>query len=133
MGKLLILFITLFSFNIKPALSSWVPLNKGTGSVVQSYIDFENVWRTKDHVYYWSLFDYTEPEYRTGMLSMKTYSRANCLTFKYEILILLTYKEPMARGKSNKDELKEEWAYPQKTSLLASNLQSLCFITNIIK
>jgi len=39
----------------------------------------------------------------------------------------------MARGKSNKDELKEEWAYPQKTSLLASNLQSLCFITNIIK
>ena len=33
MGKLLILFITLFSFIIKSALSSWVPLKKGTGSI----------------------------------------------------------------------------------------------------
>ena len=57
-------------------------LDEGTESV-QSYIDFNNVWNSDNYIYYWSLFDYLEPEYGTGMRSMRTYTRADYLSFKY--------------------------------------------------
>ena len=134
MGKLLILLITLFSFNIIPALASWHPLKKGGyDGNVQSYIDFDNVWRDNEYIYYWTLLDYTEPEHETDTLSMKLYNRADCLSFKYEILILLNYKKPMAQGESQRDKLKGGWYYPKNKSLLGRNLQSLCIITNIVK
>ena len=126
-----ITFLILLNFINTPSNASWTPLDEGTESV-QSYIDFENVWRSDNYIYYWSLFDYLEPEYGTGMRSMRTYSRGDCLSFKYEILIALSYQKPMAKGKSRKLPVPEEWTYPKTSSLLGKNLNSLCFMTNII-
>ena len=134
MGKLIILLITIFPFYKMPALASWQPLKKGgDDGNVQSYIDFDNVWKDNGYIYYWTLLDYSKPEYETDTLSMKLYNRADCLSFKYEILVLLNYKKPMAQGKGQKDALKGGWYYPKKKSLLGRNLQSLCIITNIVK
>ena len=127
-----ITFLILLNFINTPSNASWTALDEGTESV-QSYIDFENVWRSDNYIYYWSLFNYLEPEYGTGMRSMRTYSRGDCLYFKYEILIALSYQKPMAKGKSRRLPVPEEWTYPKTSSLLGRNLNSLCIITNIIK
>ena len=130
--KNLIAFLFLVTFINTNLNASWIALDEGTESV-QSYIDFENVWRSDNYIYYWSLFDYLEPEYGTGMKSMKTYSRADCLSFKYEILVALSYQKPMAKGKSRRLPVPEEWTYPKKSTLLGRNLSTLCIITNIIR
>ena len=127
-----IAFFIFLNFINTPSNASWTTLDEGTESV-QSHIDFENVWRSDNYIYYWSLFDYLEPEYGTGMKSMKTYSRADCLSFKYEILVALSYQKPMAKGKSRRLSVPEEWTYPKKSTLLGKNLNSLCIITNIIR
>lgn len=130
--KNLIAFLFLVTFINTNLNASWTALDEGTESV-QSYIDFENVWRSDNYIYYWSLFDYLEPEYGTGMRSMRTYNRGDCLSFKYEILVALSYQKPMAKGKSRRLPVPEEWIYPKKSTLLGRNLNSLCIITNIIR
>jgi len=124
-------FLFLLIFINAPSNASWIALDKGTENV-QSYIDYDNIWRSGDYLYYWSLFDYLEPEYGTGMRSMKTYSKGDCLSFKYEILVALSYQKPMAKGKSRRLPVPEEWTYPKTSTLLGRNLNSLCFMTNII-
>ena len=121
--------VTFINTNVN---ASWTALDEGTESV-QSYIDFENVWRSENYIYYWSLFDYMEPEYGTGIRSMRTYSRGDCLSFKYEILVALSYQKPMAQGKSIKLPIPGEWTYPKTSTLLGRHLNSLCIITNIIR
>ena len=130
--KNLIAFLFLVAFINTPSNASWTALDEGTESV-QSHIDFENVWRSDNYIYYWSLFDYLEPEYGTGMRSMRTYTRADCLSFKYEILVALSYQKPMAKGKSRRLTVPEEWTYPKTSTLLGKNLNSLCIIINIIR
>ena len=89
------------------------------------YVDFERIRKHDGYVYFWHLIDYLNPI--ASDLSAKVYNQGDCNLFRFKILSLLYYEEPMGRGSSLSDNsFDENWRYPPPTSSAESILKSVC-------
>ena len=92
----------------------------------KTYVDFDRIRKVKGLVYFWRIRDYLEPS-STGMLSTKTYYKADCETMRSMFLSISAYKLPMAEGAADSTFTPEpEWRYAQPDSVGEAILEAVC-------
>ena len=126
MNRLLILPVVLLSLLVgTPAWGEWTKVSTNVDGITYS-VDFDRIKHHVGHVYYWELHDLIKPVLGRFFLQ-KIYKQVECNLFRFKILSLLYYEEPMGRGSSLSDNsFDENWRYPPPTSSAESILKSVC-------
>lgn len=90
------------------------------------YIDFERIRKHGGFVYFWSLDDLPQPT-ANGMLSQKTYIKGDCKVFRFQLLSVSWYKEPMLGGTDKTFTYNDDqWDYPFPDSVMEEKLKQVC-------
>ena len=79
-----------------PSYAEWKYLLKTSIGAVH-YIDFDNLKREGDYVYFWSLRDYANMN-KWGDLSSKKYLKIDCKNFKFKFLSDSYHNRQMGEG-----------------------------------
>ena len=125
MKKLLLMFALLFSAAISssPVRAEWTwVVENAEGST--HYIDLERIRKHDGYVYYWTLWDYSEPI--KGIWSSKVYQQADCKLFSLKILSLSAHTEPMGKGTADTvNNPDPDWQYPLPPNSRAETILKL--------
>jgi len=113
---------TMFFPSISFAEWTWVTMS-GTGTMF--YVDFDRIRKNSGYVYFWILLNYEKPS-ETGVLSIKTYKKADCGSFRYKILDGSFHSEPMGRGTGETMNVPDEWDYPPPNSTFETVMEKVC-------
>ena len=104
--------------------AEWTWVASASGNKV--YVDFDRIRKVNGLVYHWRITDSLEP-LSTGILSTKSYYKADCETMRAMELSLSVYKLPMAEGNAELTHTPDpEWQYAQPDSVLEAVLEAVC-------
>ena len=107
--------------------AEWTEVGTSEGNHVAAvYVDFENIRKHGEYVYFWELYDLLKPT-KHGLFSAKTYYEGDCQLFRFKTLSFVSHKQPMGRdvGASFSPE-NPEWEYPPPGTTGAMTLKSVC-------
>ena len=105
--------------------AEWTLLGEATNGT-RVYVDFDRIRKVKGLVYYWAIIDYLEPP-TTGMMSDKSYYKADCETMRSMTLSLSAYKLPMAEGAAEITFTPDpEWRSAPPDSVMEITLEAVC-------
>ena len=130
MKKILIIFIFITSLIISSiSFADWEKVGRNIEGD-QYFINFIEVRKHGEYVYYWELTNYIEPSSQ-GDLSHKMYIKAYCNLFRKKWLSSSFHKEPMGKGSGNiidpsKHGKFGSWAYDPPNSIGYTVLKSVC-------
>ena len=126
MKKLLLIFALLFSaaMSSSPVRAEWTKVSENAGGTL--YVDLERIRKHDGYVYYWTLWDYSEPI--KGIWSSKVYQQADCKLFSLKILSLSAHTEPMGKGTADTvNNPDPDWQYPLPPNSRAETiLKTVC-------
>jgi len=89
------------------------------------YVDFERMRKHGGYVYFWSLTDNLKPT-KHEVLSVKVFRQGDCRLFRYKVLSVSFYKEPMGGGNGNPFTPPDKWEYAPPDSVSEDTLNSVC-------
>ena len=90
------------------------------------YVEFENIRKHGEYVYFWFLIDYLKPT-PFGKLSIKMYRQSDCKLFRFRTLSRVFHNQPMGRGAGDSQNPEEpEWLYPPPHSESRFILETVC-------
>jgi len=122
-----LIFTLLFSTLVfsSPSYAGWTEVSKNVkGNTF--YVDFDRIRKHGGYVYFWELGDYLMKPLE-GYLSSNTYKQGDCKLFRFKILSISMYTEPMSRGTpSISFEPNKGWKYPPPNSPARSILKKVC-------
>ena len=128
MRKILIL-ITFISSLIgsSVAYAKWTKVAEDAVEDGSYYVDLERIKRHEGKVYYWQLSDFSKPT-KTGMISYKVYTEAECGLLRRRWLNFTTYKGRMGSGKvsSRSTTPQKDWTYPAPDTNDEAILKAVC-------
>ena len=113
----------------KPSFAEWMRAASSKGNVF--YVDTK-IRKHDGHIYFWELADYLKPS-KTGVLSSKTYSEADCEKFRRRRLQDSYHTEPMGRGSSKwggGPVPDDPWSTPSLGSVSEGVLEKACELAN---
>ena len=119
----LLLFSLILSFN---SYSEWVGFVTDANKNIH-YIDFEEMTKTDGYVYYWEMTNYANPTDR--FLSIATYHKADCDSYRYKDLTFNGYIQEKAQGEPETMDLTvldNDWTYPVAGSVADYSLKLAC-------
>ena len=124
MKKLLLLLSSLLlSFN---SYGEWVGFVTDANKNIH-YVNFEEITKTDGYIYYWEMTNYANPTDR--LLSIATYHKADCDSFRYKDVTFNGYIQEMAQGEPETMDLTildKDWTYPVAGSVADYSLKLAC-------
>ena len=98
--------------------AEWTEVAEAVDGSSTNYVDFDRIKKVNGLVYYWEITDNLEPD-KLGIMSDKTYFKADCETMRRMYLSFSGYKLPMAEGTAEYTVTPDpEWRYAQPDSVL---------------
>ncbi len=131
MKNIVLIFTLLVSAGILPsAYAEWTKVSKNRKATY--YIDFNKVREVDGYLFYWILGDYPKRT-KNGDLSGMAYQQTDCKLFRYKVIHVKFYKEPMG-NLGDRDSIKHhvpngdeaEWEYPDPRSSVEHTLRTVC-------
>ena len=91
------------------------------------YIDFESIEERDGYVCFWALQDYVIRQ-SAGEMSSKSYNQVDCDQFRFKLLNVTFYKEPMGAGLQTHSDQKpdENWTYLRPNTAGEITLKVVC-------
>ena len=120
---LLLLFSLMLSFN---SYGEWVEFVTDANKNIH-YVDFEEMNKIDGYIYYWEMTNYANPTDR--LLSIATYHKADCDSYRYKDVTFNGYTQEMAQGEPETMDLTildKDWAYPVAGSVADYSLKLAC-------
>ena len=120
---LLLLFSLMISFN---SYGEWVGFVTDANKNIH-YVDFEEMEKNDGYIYYWEMTNYANPTDR--FLSIATYHKADCDSFRYKDVTFNGYTQEMAQGEPETMDLTildKDWAYSVAGSVADYSLKLAC-------
>lgn len=97
-----------------------------------NYIDWNNLKRDEDFVYFWELVDFSSPQ--KGTMSIKAYRKADCNEDRVKSLQLIAYSEKMGTGEGfDGTKYPIDWQSVPEASIAATSILQVCNITFLIR
>lgn len=126
MKNLLTIFTILFTLMFtSTSFAGWTKIVENEGDTY--YVDFERIRKNNGYIYFWVLFDYSEPTIMNS-LSHQIYREGDCSVFRYKSLQTHSFKEQMGQGDQSHHSFRPdtEWKYPRPTFPNETILNDVC-------
>ena len=122
---LLLSTLTLSLAYASASSAEWTEVSQGVKGD-KFYVDLDRIRKNDGYFYVWSLGDYIKPT-ENGVLSNKVYMEVDCKAFKFKVLTLIFYKQPMGEGEGDsKIPSNPEWEYPTPDSVIEILTNLIC-------
>jgi hypothetical protein len=131
MKKLLLIFTLLFSVMFSStSFAEWGVVDMHDNGTI-FYIDFDTIKKDKNYVYFWEMANFPKPIINENDLSLIIYKKGNCKTFKFAIMEMKTFEEPMGLGVSTNHRAEPDvWHVPPLYSIQEITLTNACSAVN---
>jgi len=119
----ILLFSIILSFN---SYGEWVGFVTDANKNIH-YLDFEEMTETDGYIYYWEMTNYANPTDR--FLSIATYHKADCGSYRYKDITFNGYTQEMAQGEPETMDLTildKDWTSPVSGSVADYSLNLAC-------
>ena len=121
------IFLLLFSLILSSSTyGEWVSFVTDANKNIH-YLDFEGMTKTDGYIYYWEMTNYANPTDR--FLSIATYHKADCGSYRYKDLTFNGYTQEMAQGEPKTMDLTvldKDWTSPVAGSVADYSLNLAC-------
>ena len=126
MKTLLTIFTLVFTLMFSSIrFAEWTKVGSAGRGERTFFVDFERTRKHNGYVYWWDLANMSKPQ--QGVLSSTQYKQGECAVFRYKILSITVFKEPMAVGTLKTFNLNNnEWRYPLPNGINETILKSVC-------
>jgi len=121
MKIIFMLFVTLYTFTASAA--DWEKF--GESPMGKSYVDVDNIKKRNNIVYYFRLFDYSQPS-PVGVNSSVSKFTVDCLSEKITWINSVYYSLPMGKGKIIKQKTSNKTLYPRPDSIEYITMKYAC-------
>ena len=121
------IFLLLFSLILSSSsYGEWVSFVTDANKNIH-YLDFEGMTKTDGYIYYWEMTNYANPTDR--FLSIATYHKADCGSYRYKDITFNGYTQEMAQGEPETMDLTildKDWTSPVAGSVADYSLDLAC-------
>ncbi len=118
-----IIFTILILSSLNAFAVSWKKFSENR--MGNSYVDVDSIKKRNNVVYYWRLFDYSEPS-PIGVKSSISKFTVDCLSEKITWLSSTYYSQPMGKGKVIKEKTSNKTLFPRPDSVEYTTMKYAC-------